>query len=86
MNQVFEALLTSAGILWKAFWALVFGYAISAAIQVLVTRSQMARILSKRGPKRVSPASTRSSATCPLANSATTFEELYQREVLLWLG
>jgi len=52
VDQVFEALLTSAGILWKAFWALVFGYAISAAIQVLITRSQMARILGKRGPKR----------------------------------
>ncbi len=51
-DQIIEALLTSAGILWKSFWALVFGYTISAAIQVLVTRSQMARILGKRGPKR----------------------------------
>lgn len=52
MNQVLEALLTSAGILWQAFWALVFGYTISAGIQILVTRSQMAKILGKRGPKR----------------------------------
>lgn len=52
MNQIVEALLTSAGILWKSFWALIFGYAISAGIQVLVTQAQMARVLGKRGPKR----------------------------------
>ncbi len=52
MDLVFEALKTSAGILWKAFWALMFGYIISAGIQVLITRSQMARLLGKRGPKR----------------------------------
>ncbi len=52
MNQITEALLTSAGILWKSFWALVFGYVISAGIQVLVTRSQMAKALGKRGAKR----------------------------------
>lgn len=52
LDQIGQALLTSAGILWKSFWALVFGYTISAAIQVLVTRSQMARILGKRGWKQ----------------------------------
>ncbi|MGG6238379.1 permease [Nodosilinea sp. AN01ver1] len=57
MNQIAEAFLTSAGILWKALWALVFGYLISAAIQVLVTRSQMARLMGKRGPKRAALAS-----------------------------
>lgn len=52
MEQVWLALETSAGILWKALWALIFGYLISSAIQVLVTREQMARILGERGPKQ----------------------------------
>ncbi|MEA5626785.1 permease [Nostoc sp. UHCC 0251] len=52
LNQIGEALLTSAGILWKSFWALMFGYIVSAAIQVIVTRSQMARVLGKRGWKQ----------------------------------
>lgn len=52
MDQVGEALLTSAGILWKALWALIFGYLISAGIQVLITREQMARALGERGPKQ----------------------------------
>lgn len=38
--------------LWKAFWALIFGYLISSAIQVFVTREQMARVLGERGLKQ----------------------------------
>ncbi|MDX6750650.1 permease [Geminicoccaceae bacterium 1502E] len=51
MEQVAEAFLTGAGMLWKALWALIFGYAVSAAIQVLVTREQMAGLLGERGAR-----------------------------------
>jgi uncharacterized protein len=51
MDQVITALQTGAGMLWKALWALIFGYIISAAIQVLITRKQMARVLGERGAK-----------------------------------
>ena len=40
MEQLLEALHTGAGMLWKALWGLAFGYVISAAIQVLVTRER----------------------------------------------
>ncbi len=53
MEQVLEALQTSAGMLWKALWALIFGYLISAGIQVLVTREQMARTIGRRGRKEL---------------------------------
>ena len=56
MDQVLEALGTSAGMLWKALWALIFGYTISAGIQVLVSRQQMARALGERGAKQASVA------------------------------
>ena len=46
-QQIGEAIVTGAGILWKALWALIFGYLISAGIQVLVTRSAMAKTLGK---------------------------------------
>ncbi len=52
MEQIIEALATSAGLLWKTFWALVFGYTISAGIQVLVSRAQMARTLGDRGSRQ----------------------------------
>ena len=51
MEQIVEAFIAGAGMLWKALWALIFGYIISAGIQVLVTRKQMAKILGERGPK-----------------------------------
>ena len=37
--------------LWKALWALIFGYIISAGVQVLVTREQMAKVLGERSLK-----------------------------------
>lgn len=49
VDQVAQAFLTGAGMLWKALWALIFGYLISAGIQVLVSREQMARVLGERG-------------------------------------
>ena len=52
MGQVFDALRTGAGMLWKALWALIFGYLISAGIQVLVTTQQMANVLGGRGPRQ----------------------------------
>jgi uncharacterized protein len=52
MEQVVEALATGAGMLWKALWALIFGYIISAGIQVVVTREQMGRLLGERGTKQ----------------------------------
>jgi hypothetical protein len=55
--MILEALLTAAGMLWKALWALVLGYLISAGIQVLVTHRQMAAALGERNPARAGLAS-----------------------------
>lgn len=52
MEQFIEAITTGAGMLWKALWALIFGYIISAGIQVVVTREQMGRLLGERGAKQ----------------------------------
>ncbi|HYH21403.1 MAG TPA: permease [Azospirillum sp.] len=52
MDQVWQALLTGAGMLWQALWALIFGYLISAGIQVLVSREQMGHALGERGARQ----------------------------------
>ena len=52
MDQIIEAFTTGAGMLWKALWALIFGYIISAGIQIFVTRNQMARVLGDRGARK----------------------------------
>lgn len=52
MDQVWQAFLTGAGMLWQALWALIFGYMISAGIQVLISREQMGQMLGDRGAKQ----------------------------------
>ena len=58
MEQIGQAFYTGAGMLWKALWALIFGYIISSGIQVLITREQMAKTLGGRGFKQASLAGT----------------------------
>jgi uncharacterized membrane protein YraQ (UPF0718 family) len=52
MDQIWQAFYTGAGMLWQALWALIFGYIISAGIQILISREQMGRALGDRGPKQ----------------------------------
>jgi uncharacterized membrane protein YraQ (UPF0718 family) len=53
MEQIGQALYVGAGLFWKAFWALAFGYAFSSLIQVLVPREVVARYLGRGGPKQI---------------------------------
>jgi uncharacterized membrane protein YraQ (UPF0718 family) len=48
-----EAALTSLGFFWKALWAFILGYAVSAAIQTFVTRERMKTAMGQTGPKSV---------------------------------
>jgi uncharacterized membrane protein YraQ (UPF0718 family) len=54
MELLLEALKTTALLMWYTLWAFILGYLLSAAIQVLVTREQMARVLGGHGLKQVS--------------------------------
>jgi len=45
--------LTALHFFWKAFWAFVLGYVISACIQVFVTRERMQRTMGDAGGKSV---------------------------------
>jgi uncharacterized membrane protein YraQ (UPF0718 family) len=74
MDQVIEAFSTGAGILWKALWALIFGYTISAGIQVLIKRDRMAKTLGERGVRQTGLASVFGfiSSSCSFAALAAT--------------
>ena len=54
IEQIGTSLYVSAGLFWKAFWALAFGYAFSSLIQVLVPREVVARHLGRPGLKETS--------------------------------
>ena len=51
MDLIFESLKTT-GIHLDTLWAFILGYMVSAGIQVLVKREQMARVLGRRGIKQ----------------------------------
>ncbi len=48
-NGVFHAF----AMLWATFWALVFGFTISAALQVFIRKDQMTRLLGRAGLKQI---------------------------------
>lgn len=48
-----QSALTSVGLFWMAFWAFGLGYAISAMIQVFVTREKMRQTMGESGAKSV---------------------------------
>ena len=52
MEQLLEAIQTTGMLIWYTLWAFILGYLVSAGIQVLVTRAQMARLLGERGAKQ----------------------------------
>ncbi len=53
MESVWEAVMTAGGLFWRAFWALALGYAVSASIQVFLSRGEAARYLGDAKPKKV---------------------------------
>ncbi len=48
-----DAALTSLGFFWKAGWAFVLGYAISAMIQVFVPRARLTRYMGDLSPRSI---------------------------------
>ena len=71
MTAVLDALTTATGLFWKAAWALALGYAVSAAIQVFVSRSQAAQHLGKGSPRQLALA-----ALLGFASSSCSFAAL----------
>ncbi len=56
LQAIWQAVYTGAGLLWAAAWALLFGYAFSAAIQVFVRPQEAADRLGGGGIRDLTPA------------------------------
>ena len=53
LEPAWQAAYTGAGLLWTATWALLFGYALSPAIQVFVAPHEAANKLGGTGPREL---------------------------------
>jgi uncharacterized membrane protein YraQ (UPF0718 family) len=73
MSWLWHSLYTSAAMFWEVLWALVLGFAISALVQVFVSKAQMTRLLGKTGLREVALATGfgAASSSCSYAAVAT---------------
>jgi uncharacterized membrane protein YraQ (UPF0718 family) len=71
-GQVIEALLMAAGMFWKVGWSLVLGFAISAALQAVVSKDGMRRALGRNGVREIALATVAgaASSSCSYASAA----------------
>lgn len=74
MSKVWEALAIAAGMFWDVGWSLVLGFAISGAIQTLVSNGRMRELLGRDGPKEIALATVfgAASSSCSYASAAVT--------------
>jgi uncharacterized membrane protein YraQ (UPF0718 family) len=74
LTMVWDALTTAAGLFWRAAWALALGYAVSAAIQVFVSRRAAAERLGDGSPGQLGLASLLGfvSSSCSFAALSAT--------------
>src|SRR5437867_2607859 len=51
MHAILSALGVSFGMFWEILWALILGFALSAVVQAVVSKSEMARVLPDDSPR-----------------------------------
>ena len=74
MSALWDTVSTAAGLFWRAAWALALGYAVSAVIQVFVSRRQAARHLGSGSPRQLGVAMVLgfASSSCSFAALSAT--------------
>jgi uncharacterized membrane protein YraQ (UPF0718 family) len=55
-SEIGDALSFAFGMFWEVLWALILGFALSAAVQALVSKSEMRRLLPDDSPKTIAVA------------------------------
>jgi uncharacterized membrane protein YraQ (UPF0718 family) len=79
-----EALLLAAGMAWQVGWSLVLGFAISAAVQALVSKERMRALLGRDGVREIALATGlgAASSSCSYAAAAMS-KTLFKRGAAL---
>jgi uncharacterized membrane protein YraQ (UPF0718 family) len=72
VHEVGQALLMAAAMFWKVGWSLVLGFAISAALQVAVSKDSMQRVLGRAGFKQIALATMFGAASSSCSYAAAS--------------
>jgi uncharacterized protein len=72
LAKIGEALLLAAGMAWQVGWSLVLGFALSGAVQALVSKERMQRVLGRDGVREIALATGfgAASSSCSYAAAA----------------
>jgi uncharacterized membrane protein YraQ (UPF0718 family) len=71
-HQLVRALSFTAGMTWEILWALILGFALSGAVQAVVSKSEMRRLLPDDSPRTIAKATGlgAASSSCSYASVA----------------
>ncbi len=72
MHAIADALRFAAGMTWQILWALILGFALSSAVQAIVSKQQMRRLLPDDSPRSLAVAAGlgAASSSCSYASVA----------------
>src|SRR5436305_11880812 len=80
MHEFLEGLKNSCLMAWEVWWALVFGFAISAIVQAWVPRERIQRALGGSGPQPVALATGLGAASSSCSYAAIAIaKSLFQK-------
>jgi uncharacterized protein len=70
LNALGDALGFAFGMTWEVLWALILGFALSSAVQVLVSKEQMRRLLGDDSPRTLAVATALGAASSSCSYAA----------------
>jgi len=72
LGKIGEALMLAAGMAWQVGWSLILGFALSGAVQALVSKERMQRVLGRDGIREIALATGfgAASSSCSYAAAA----------------
>ncbi|HEV2980486.1 MAG TPA: permease [Solirubrobacteraceae bacterium] len=80
LNSVGDALGFAFGMTWQVLWALILGFALSSAVQALVSKEQMRRLLGDDSPRTLAVATALGAASSSCSYAAVALaRSLFRR-------
>jgi uncharacterized membrane protein YraQ (UPF0718 family) len=65
-HELWQALSFSFGMFWEVLWALILGFTLSGAVQAVVSKREMRRLMPDDSPKTLAIASGLGAARLPV--------------------
>jgi len=74
LAHLWQAVVIATGMLWEVGWSLVLGFALSGAVQTLVSNRKMRELLGRNGPREIAIATAfgAASSSCSYASASIT--------------